>query len=202
MRDGDFRVRGKEISRVEGLSDAVFGFAITLLVAITACGDSKAPAPAATPASVAAAQPAAPPGSAECPATGLWAACSLRYRLDRGGLAVSIDSGAKPQEKELTGTPLLLKVGRASRLELHIYPDSAARMADAKKLDRSQLISDAQTPTIKRERTLIESVNVIGLLTSIDDHLRERVADNILAGPPQPTSAQALPAQPIKAKSR
>lgn len=31
MRDGDFRVRGKEISRIEGLSDAVFGFAITLL---------------------------------------------------------------------------------------------------------------------------------------------------------------------------
>jgi hypothetical protein len=31
MRDGDFRVRGKEVSRVEGLSDAVFGFAITLL---------------------------------------------------------------------------------------------------------------------------------------------------------------------------
>ena len=32
MRDGDFRIRGKDISRVEGLSDAVFGFAITLLV--------------------------------------------------------------------------------------------------------------------------------------------------------------------------
>ena len=32
MHDGDFRIRGKEISRVEGLSDAVFGFAITLLV--------------------------------------------------------------------------------------------------------------------------------------------------------------------------
>lgn len=31
MREGDFRVRGKEISRVEGLSDAVFGFAIALL---------------------------------------------------------------------------------------------------------------------------------------------------------------------------
>lgn len=31
MHDGDFRIRGKEISRVEGLSDAVFGFAITLL---------------------------------------------------------------------------------------------------------------------------------------------------------------------------
>jgi hypothetical protein len=32
MHEGDFRLRGKEISRVEGLSDAVFGFAITLLV--------------------------------------------------------------------------------------------------------------------------------------------------------------------------
>lgn len=31
MPEGDFRIRGKEISRVEGLSDAVFGFAITLL---------------------------------------------------------------------------------------------------------------------------------------------------------------------------
>jgi len=122
--------------------------------------------------------------------------------LDRAGLAVSIDSGAKPDEKELTGTPLLLKVGRASRLELYIYPDSMARIADGKKLDRSQLISDTLVPTIKRERTLIESVNVIGLLTSIDNHLRERVADNILAGPPQPTSAQQLPAQPVKAQSR
>ena len=32
MREGDSRLRGKEISRVEGLSDAVFGFSITLLV--------------------------------------------------------------------------------------------------------------------------------------------------------------------------
>jgi uncharacterized membrane protein len=31
-RDGGFRWRGTEISRIEGLSDAVFGFAITLLV--------------------------------------------------------------------------------------------------------------------------------------------------------------------------
>ena len=31
-RSGDFRWRGREISRIEGLSDAVFAFAITLLV--------------------------------------------------------------------------------------------------------------------------------------------------------------------------
>lgn len=32
MHDGDFLVRSTEISRIEGLSDAVFGFAITLLI--------------------------------------------------------------------------------------------------------------------------------------------------------------------------
>lgn len=32
LRDGGFHWRGKEPSRIEGLSDAVFGFAITLLV--------------------------------------------------------------------------------------------------------------------------------------------------------------------------
>nr|MBA3670445.1 DUF1211 domain-containing protein [Gemmatimonadaceae bacterium] len=31
-RDHGFRWRGREISRIEGLSDAVFAFAITLLV--------------------------------------------------------------------------------------------------------------------------------------------------------------------------
>ncbi|HVQ38166.1 MAG TPA: TMEM175 family protein, partial [Pyrinomonadaceae bacterium] len=31
-QSGTFRWRGHEISRIEGLSDAVFGFAITLLV--------------------------------------------------------------------------------------------------------------------------------------------------------------------------
>src|SRR5687767_7346394 len=31
-RDGAFRWRGDGVSRIEGLSDAVFGFAITLLV--------------------------------------------------------------------------------------------------------------------------------------------------------------------------
>jgi hypothetical protein len=31
-RDGDFRWRGDGVSRIEGLSDAVFGFAVTLLV--------------------------------------------------------------------------------------------------------------------------------------------------------------------------
>jgi hypothetical protein len=43
-----------------------------------------------------------------------------------------------------------------------------------------------RTQTIKRERTLIESGNLIGLLTSINAHQRERVSDALMAGAPQP----------------
>jgi len=38
---------------------------------------------------------------------------------------------------------------------------------------------------MERERTLIESSNVIGLLTSLSSHQRERVSDALMAGPPQ-----------------
>jgi hypothetical protein len=60
-----------------------------------------------------------------------------------------------------------------------------ARVADAKKLDRTQLVLPGAEQTINRERTLIENANLIGLLTSLNGHQRERVSDALLAGPPQ-----------------
>jgi len=125
-------------------------------------------------------------GASGCPATGLWAECSILYRLERSGLAPQVDSGAKPQEKELAGKPLIVKLAKAAILELYIYPDSAARIEDGKKLDRAKLIDAAAQQTIERERTLIESANVIGLLTSLSSHQRERVSDALTAGAPQP----------------
>ena len=79
----------------------------------------------------------------------------------------------------------MIKIGLSSRLELYLYPDSMARIADAKKLDRTQVIAPGATQTINRERMLIENANLIGLLTSLNEHQRERVADALLAGPPQ-----------------
>ncbi|MDB4878534.1 MAG: hypothetical protein JWM41_4980 [Gemmatimonadetes bacterium] len=159
--------------------------ALLLAAAIVGCSKRDAPPPAAT--SQAAAAPVQPttPG---CPATGQWEVCSVLYRLGRAGLAPRVDSSAKPSEKELTGKPLVIKIGINAQLELYLYPDTAARAADAKKLDRTQLVTDTATQTIKRERTLIESSNAIGLLTSINTHQRERVADALLAGPPQPAT--------------
>ena len=39
-RDVKFRWRGHEISRIEGLSDGVFAFAITLLVVLVSCSQN------------------------------------------------------------------------------------------------------------------------------------------------------------------
>jgi hypothetical protein len=119
-----------------------------------------------------------------CPATGLWAECSILYRLERSGFVPKVDSSATPREKSLTGKPLIIKLGVAV-LEVYVYPDSIARIADGMKLDRTKLVDGEAQQTMEHERTLIESANVIGLLTSLNSHQRERVSDALMAGAPQ-----------------
>jgi hypothetical protein len=157
-------------------------------VVMLACSKPDAPPPStsAAPPAVAGA-----PTDKSCPSTGAWAECSVIYRLERAGLAPKVDSTANPQDAALGGTPLMLKIGLSARLELHLYPDSASRRTAAAKLDRTDLVSGTATQTIKRERTLIESANLIGLLTSINAHQRERVSDALVAGPPQAEQPKA-----------
>jgi hypothetical protein len=155
-----------------------------LILLIAACSKPDAPPPASA-ASVPAPATATTTNDS-CPATGQWAECSILYRLERSGFVAQVDSSAKPAEKTLTGKPLVLTIGRGATLELYIYADSAARVADGAKLDRTHLVNATGQQTIERERTLIESSNVIGLLTSLNGHQRERVSDALMAGPPQP----------------
>jgi hypothetical protein len=119
-----------------------------------------------------------------CPATGNWSECAVFERLDRAGLAPRRDSAAVT-EPPLTARGVLLRVG-ASRLELFFYPDAKTRAADEAKLDRAKYVDYAAPLTIRQEPTLIHSANLIAILLSPNDHLRERVADAITAGPPQP----------------
>ena len=129
------------------------------------------------------------PGGLGCPSTGLWAQCSLLYRLERAGLAPRIDSGAKVDKTSVgTGsTSFVVKIGMNAHLDVYLYPDSAARIADERKLDRTQVVAPGVEQTIRRERTLIDNANLLGLLTSINGHQRDRVADALMAGPPQPS---------------
>jgi hypothetical protein len=166
---------------------------LLFLVLIASCskaGDAPPPRDTTTAPRV---EAGAAPGDPKCPATGMWADCSLLYRLERAGLAPKVDSTTKPEEKLLTGRAMVIKIGTLARLEAFLYSDSVARVADGKKLDRSTLVGGTSPQSMKRERTLIENANLIGLLTSINDRQRERVSDALLAGPPQPSEPVRLP---------
>ena len=174
---------------------------VAVAIIVTACSNSaKEKSDAASAGqnrdSIAPKVAAATPGDSACPANGLWAQCAVLYRLERAGLAPHLDSTEKVEEKSIGRGPggeggaksFVVKIGMSARLEVFLYPDSAARMADASHLDRKEFVGATQEQTIKRERTLIENANLIGLLTSINSHQRERVSDALTAGAPQPAS--------------
>lgn len=159
---------------------------VATLAAMGACSSPRQDAATAKDSSAPPMTVGAAPGAPTCPATGLWAKCSVLYRLERAGIAPRPDSTDKPEETSLHGQPIIVKFGATARLEVFLYPDSAARIADAAKLDRTKLVGATAPQTINRERTLIENGNLVGLLTSLNDRLRERVSDALTAGAPQP----------------
>jgi hypothetical protein len=197
MHRDDFRSwhtvrRGGHARRAVGKH--LFNFLIGALGALVVSGCSKSEAPAKT--SGASAAPAASSGSVAagaqrvgCPVTGGWTQCSVLYRLDRAGVGPRIDSTAKAEESALHAESFVVKIGQIAKLEVFLYPDSAARVVDAQKLDRTQLVNATAPQTIRRERTLIENGNLVALLTSLNEHQRERVSDALTAGAPQPTSS-------------
>ena len=81
--------------------------------------------------------------------------------------------------------PTILTLGNAG-LAYYLYADTVARHAAAKGLDSTRFIPQTSPVSMKSETTLIQSDNVLVLLFSKNEHQRERVADAITAGPPQP----------------
>lgn len=163
-----------------------------LLLALAACGGSRGSSQPQQPAgtSAAAAAPAAAPapqvsGAQSCPATGLWAECNVLYRITRAGYTPRRDSSAV-HDAPLGQPGFLVRLGRAE-LEIFIYPTTAAREADQAKLDKRQFVSADQQQSIQAERTLIANFNLLALLNSTNDDLRQRVSDALMAGPPQPS---------------
>ena len=105
-------------------------------------------------------------------------------RLDRAGLAPRRDS-SPASEAPLSIAGSAMRIGN-SDLEIYIYPDTVARARDEAKLDRTKYVDYASPVTMQAQPTLIRSVNLIAILHSRNDHQRERVADALTAGPPQP----------------
>lgn len=166
------------------------------LAAVAACGgrdhqrvaaDSLAPAPAVPQIAT------SPSGKTGCPATGQWSECAVFDRLDHAGLAPRRDTSAGVVElAPLTQRGTRLLVGNAE-LDVFIYPDSARRVQDEGRLDRSKYIEATDEPTLRGEATLIRNVNLLAVLRSRNDHQRERVSDALAAGPPQAPRGATLP---------
>jgi len=105
-------------------------------------------------------------------------------RLDRAGLAPRRDTVVVTEAPlTLTGPQMLVGNGQ---LELYFYPDSRSREKEQRLLDKAKYVSFDAPLTMVSQPTLIYSANLIAILHSRNDHLRERVADAITAGPPQP----------------
>jgi hypothetical protein len=105
-------------------------------------------------------------------------------RLDRAGLVPRADT-TTASEPPLTVRGEQILVGRA-QLELYVYADSREREQEQRLLDKTKYVSFDAPLTMQIQPTLIYSANLIAILHSRNDHLRERVADAITAGPPQP----------------
>jgi len=92
-------------------------------------------------------------------------------------------------EPPLSFPGILLHVGRGD-LELYIYESATARERDQARLDRNKYLVYPAPLQMQPVPTLITSANLIAILHTRNDHLRERVSDAITAGPPQPPSSR------------
>jgi hypothetical protein len=119
-------------------------------------------------------------------------------RLDRAGLAPRLDSAAGAVRLEsLTQRGDRVLLG-AAQLELFIYADAAARERDEARLDKKSYIDPSAEPTLRGEATLIRNANLLAIFRSRNDHQRERVADALMAGPPQAPGAAIIPGREVR----
>jgi len=109
----------------------------------------------------------------------------LIYRITRAGLVPKVDSGGPIHEPGLTQPGVLARLGPYSELELFVYADSSARIADESKLSKSEFVFGDAPQTMKHERIVIESANALVILKTLNDLQRERVTNAVMAGPPQ-----------------
>lgn len=159
------------------------GAALVLLL-VAGCGRAKAPAKDSAVAQATAATSTAGTGPT-CQRTGHWSECTVRIRLDQSGLAPQTGADKVGDLPKLAPKPITLTIGNAG-IAYYLFPDTVSRRAAAATLDTSRYIAQTRPISMKNETTLIENDNVLLLLFSKNEHQRERVADAITAGPPQP----------------
>lgn len=153
--------------------------ALSMLV-LVACG--KAPRGRRDSTAAAAATATVNGTAADCPKTGHWTPCQVKKRLEQSGVA--------PRDSTLAGLPGLgpapvsYAVG-TSALAVYLFSDAASRERAARTLDTTKFVAPTRELTTRHEATAIQNDNLLALLFTQRDQQRERVADALMAGPPQ-----------------
>ncbi|HET9425648.1 MAG TPA: hypothetical protein VFO55_09775 [Gemmatimonadaceae bacterium] len=160
---------------------------LALLVLLAGCGGSGEETAATVDTAPVLAAPAPAAGDTTCPATGLWAHCSVFRSIERAGLNSHRDSAKEVTELPLSISGMEVPIARGD-IRIFVYADSGSRKRDQAKLDRKQFVLPHQQPGIQRERTLVGSANLLVLMNVINSLSRERIANALMAGPPQPPS--------------
>lgn len=164
----------------------VLPLAVVAVAALVAgCGSSSPSADTALTAGPIIAAAAPVPGDTTCPSTGLWARCTLFKRLEMAGLNVRKDSAAEVREPMLSVPGFEMPIARG-RIRVFLYADSTSRRRDQAKLDPRAFITPRQSPGLLGERTLAPSANMLVLMEITNEQQRERIANAVMAGPPQP----------------
>lgn len=158
---------------------------VVVTVALLACGRDKAALPPDSAAVGPAAGTLAAATTGACPRTGHWGDCQIRARLAQSGLAPRGTSEKMGDLPALTVTPVTMMLGN-SGVAVYFFPDTMSRHRAAATLDTAKFIAQTRPVSMKAETTLIQNDNVLVLLFSKNEHQRERVADAITAGAPQP----------------
>lgn len=154
------------------LAGAAAAITIVTLVCL-ACGGEKKPGPVSN---VDAASEAIHPktvSGADCPATGLWAVCSVEKRLKESGFVALKNDSAASARPGFSVDPAVYTLHRA-RLELYIYTAPAELARDLPKID-----------TVKVAPVFLRSGNMAALLFTDDATQAERLSLALTAGAPQ-----------------
>jgi len=157
------------------------------LALLAACSSGeKNPANTADAALPIVGAPTPAPGDTSCHATGLWARCSVIKSIERAGLNSHADAVKDVSEKPLSVPGFELSVSRGT-VRVFLYGDSISRRRDQARLDTALFVSPARDANMRR-RTLVGSGNLLALMNVMNSLNRERIANALMAGAPQPPS--------------
>lgn len=107
----------------------------------------------------------------------------MKKRLEQSGVAPRDSTLA--DLPRLGPAPISYAVG-TSALAVYLFPDAATRERAARTLDSTKFVGPARQVTMRHEATAIENDNLLAILFTQREQQRERVADALMAGPPQP----------------